>query len=73
MTPAGYRCNPIGSVHGGGYATLRGSACGSAVHSMLPAGACSTSPDLSVRFLRPITAGTGRLLCAWPDGAASPA
>jgi uncharacterized protein (TIGR00369 family) len=63
ITPAGYHYNPIGSVHGGVYATLCDSACGCAVHSMLPAGAYYTSLDLSVRFIRQITARTGRLLC----------
>ena len=63
ITPAEYHYNPIGSVHGGVYATLCDSACGCAVHSMLPAGAYYTSLDLSVRFLRPVTSGTGRLLC----------
>ena len=63
ITPAEYHYNPIGSVHGGVYATLCDSACGCAVHSMLPAGAHYTSLDLSVRFIRQITAATGRLLC----------
>ncbi len=63
ITPAEYHYNPIGSVHGGVYATLCDSACGCAVHSMLPAGAYYTSLDLAVRFVRPVTSGTGRLLC----------
>jgi len=63
ITPAEYHYNPIGSVHGGVYATLCDSACGCAVHSMLPAGAYYTSLDLSVRFIRQITAETGRMLC----------
>jgi len=63
ITPAEYHYNPIGSVHGGVYATLCDSACGCAVHSMLPAGAYYTSLDLSVRFIRQVTASTGRMLC----------
>jgi uncharacterized protein (TIGR00369 family) len=63
FTPAGYHYNPIGSVHGGVYATLCDSACGCAVHSMLPAGAHYTSMDLAIRFLRPVTIDSGRLLC----------
>src|SRR5262249_40544733 len=63
ITPAESHYNPIGSVHGGGSATLCDSACGCAVQSMLPAGAYYTSLDLSVRFIRPITSGTGRMLC----------
>jgi uncharacterized protein (TIGR00369 family) len=63
ITPAEYHYNPIGSVHGGVYATMCDSACGCAVHSMLPAGAYYTSLDLTVKFIRPVTAGTGRLVC----------
>jgi uncharacterized protein (TIGR00369 family) len=63
ITPAEHHYNPIGSVHGGVYATLCDSACGCAVHTMLPAGAFYTSLDLVTRFIRPITSGTGRLLC----------
>jgi uncharacterized protein (TIGR00369 family) len=63
ITPAEHLYNPIGSVHGGVYATLCDSACGCAVHSMLPAGTFYTSLDLSTRFIRPVTTGSGRLLC----------
>jgi uncharacterized protein (TIGR00369 family) len=51
--------NPIGSVHGGLYATLADSAAACAVHSTLPHGMAYTSLDLSIRFLRPVTAATG--------------
>lgn len=51
--------NPIGSVHGGFYATLLDSACGCAVHTTLPAGQAYTSLELKVNFLRQITAQTG--------------
>lgn len=51
--------NPIGSVHGGFFATVLDSACGCAVHSTLPAGVGYTSLELKVSFLRPITAETG--------------
>ncbi|MEU6882111.1 PaaI family thioesterase [Streptomyces sp. NPDC046712] len=53
--------NPIGSVHGGVYATLLDSAAGCAVHSTLPQGMAYTSLDLSTRFLRPITLDTGKV------------
>ncbi|MGW7308451.1 PaaI family thioesterase [Streptomyces sp. NPDC054835] len=53
--------NPIGSVHGGVYATLLDSAAGCAVHSTLPQGMAYTSLDLSTRFLRPITKDTGKV------------
>lgn len=63
LDPQEFHYNPIGSVHGGVISTLCDSACGCAVHSLLPAGAYYTSLDLSVRFLRPVTAGTGKLCC----------
>jgi uncharacterized protein (TIGR00369 family) len=61
--PAEHHYNPIGSVHGGVYATLLDSAAGCAVHSMLPAGVGYTSLDLTVKFLRAITVDTGRVRC----------
>jgi uncharacterized protein (TIGR00369 family) len=61
--PAEFHYNPIGSVHGGVCATMCDSACGCAVHSMLPAGAYYTSQDLTVKFLRGITVATGPLRC----------
>ena len=63
FTPAEFHYNPIDSVHGGVYAVMCDSACGCAVHSMLPQGAYYTSQDLSVKFLRAITGSTGRLQC----------
>ncbi len=63
FVPAEFHYNPIGSVHGGVLSTLCDSACGCAVQSMLPAGTHYTSLDLSVKFLRPVTAATGRLVC----------
>ncbi|MFJ3502789.1 PaaI family thioesterase [Streptomyces sp. NPDC090135] len=59
--PAEEHYNPIGSVHGGVYATLLDSAAGCAVHSTLPRGTAYTSLDLSTRFLRPITITTGKV------------
>ena len=63
FVPAEYHYNPIGSVHGGVYATLLDSAAGCAVHSMLPAGVGYTSLDLTVKFLRAMTVDTGRVRC----------
>ncbi len=51
--------NPIGSIHGGFFATVLDSACGCAVHSTLPPGVGYTSLEIKVSFLRPITAETG--------------
>ncbi|MBA3905870.1 MAG: PaaI family thioesterase [Pseudonocardiales bacterium] len=61
--PAEFHYNPIGSVHGGVYATLLDSACGCAVQSALPAGARYTSLDLTVKFLRGLDVGTGPVRC----------
>lgn len=58
-----WQYNPIGVVHGGVITTLLDSAAGCAVHSRLPAGSGYTSLDISVRFLRPLTVGTGRVTC----------
>ncbi len=61
--PGEHHYNPIGSVHGGLFATLLDSAAGCAVHSTLPAGVGYTSIDLNVRFLRGMTVDTGRVTC----------
>jgi uncharacterized protein (TIGR00369 family) len=61
ITPAELHYNLTGSVHGGVFATLLDSACACAVVSLLPAGVASTSMDLTVKFLRPVTTATGRL------------
>ncbi len=52
-------CNPIGTVHGGVAASLLDSVAGSAVHTTVPAGAGYTTLDLTVHYLRPITADIG--------------
>jgi uncharacterized protein (TIGR00369 family) len=62
MTPAEMHYNPLGSVHGGVLATLLDSAAGCAVHSVLPAGTGYTSLDLTAKYLRPVTAQTGRII-----------
>jgi uncharacterized protein (TIGR00369 family) len=59
LTPREFHYKPLGSVHGGVFATMADSACGCAVHTLLPAGVFYTSLDLSVKFLRPVTVGTG--------------
>jgi uncharacterized protein (TIGR00369 family) len=55
--------NPIGMVHGGYAATILDSALGCAVHTTLPAGVGYTSLGLEVKYLRPISRDTGRVLC----------
>lgn len=61
LVPGEEHYNPIGSVHGGVYATLLDSAAGCAVQSVLPQGMGYTSIDLTLKFLRPITVDTGKI------------
>jgi uncharacterized protein (TIGR00369 family) len=61
--PSEYHYNPIGAAHGGLACTLVDSAMGCAVHTTLPAGAGYTTLEIKTNLLRPITTGTGRLLC----------
>lgn len=53
--------NPMGTVHGGYAATLLDSALACAVQTLCPVGYASTSVELKVNFVRPITTRTGRL------------
>ncbi len=62
LVPDEMHYNPLGSVHGGVIALLLDSAAGCAVHSVLPAGIGYTSIDLVTKYLRPVTAGTGRIV-----------
>lgn len=61
LRPEEFHYNPIGSVHGGVYATLLDSALGCAVHTMLPAGVGYTTLDLAVKYLRPLRLGMGEV------------
>ncbi|WP_370615711.1 PaaI family thioesterase [Mumia sp. Pv 4-285] len=63
LVPQEYMYNPIGSVHGGIFATLLDSAAGCAVHTTLPAGVGYTSQDLTVKFLRRLTVESGPVRC----------
>ncbi|TAM11570.1 MAG: PaaI family thioesterase [Nevskiaceae bacterium] len=47
--------NPLGTVHGGWFATLLDSAVGCAVHSTLPSGKGYTTLELKVNMLRPLS------------------
>jgi uncharacterized protein (TIGR00369 family) len=53
--------NPIGVVHGGLVCTILDSVTACAVHSTLPVGIGYTSLDISVSYLRPVTATSGLL------------
>lgn len=61
VEPTEYLYNPIGSVHGGVYATLLDSAAGCAVHTTLAEGVNYTSLDLAVKFLRPMSPDGGEV------------
>ena len=60
-TPQLMHYNPIGSVHGGWYATLLDSALGCAVHTTLPAGRGYTTAGISLNIVRGATQKTGPL------------
>jgi len=62
--------NPLGSVHGGWYATLLDSAVACAVHSTLPAGRSYTTLELKVNMIKalsvkvPLVRAEGRVVHA---------
>lgn len=60
-TPQLKHYNPLGSVHGGWFATLLDSAVGCAVHTILPAGRGYTTAELSVNIVRAASHGSGPL------------
>ena len=53
--------NPMGSVHGGWFATLLDSALGCAVHTLMPAGRGYTTAELSVNYVRGLSPKVGRV------------
>jgi uncharacterized protein (TIGR00369 family) len=54
-SPGQRHYNPLGSVHGGWFATLLDSAVGCAVHASLPAGKSYTTAELKINIVRPLT------------------
>jgi uncharacterized protein (TIGR00369 family) len=54
-TPGLDHMNPLGTVHGGWFATLLDSALGCAVHTMMPPGRGYTTADLSVKLVKALT------------------
>jgi len=60
-TPQLKHYNPLGTVHGGWYATLLDSAVGCAVHTMLPAGRAYTTAELSLNIVRAASHQSGPL------------
>lgn len=53
--------NPLGTVHGGWFATLLDSALGCAVQTTLPAGRSYTTAELSINIVRSASHRTGPL------------
>jgi uncharacterized protein (TIGR00369 family) len=53
--------NPMGTIHGGWYATLLDSAMGCAVHTMMPAGRAYTTAELGVNLVRAIGSKAPRI------------
>lgn len=53
--------NPLGTVHGGWFASLLDSALGCAVQTTLRAGRSYTTAELSIKIVRPATHKTGPL------------
>jgi uncharacterized protein (TIGR00369 family) len=47
--------NPLGTVHGGWFATLLDSALGCSVHTMMPVGRAYTTAELSIRLVRSLS------------------
>jgi uncharacterized protein (TIGR00369 family) len=62
LTVGEHLYNPIGSVHGGVFATLLDSAMGCAVQSTLAAGQGYTTVDLVTHYVRPLTVEVPRVL-----------
>ena len=60
-TPGFAHYNPLGSVHGGWFATLLDSALGCAVHTMMPPGRGYTTAELGVNLVRAITTKVQRV------------
>jgi uncharacterized protein (TIGR00369 family) len=53
-TPGAGHLNPMGTVHGGWYATLLDSALGCSVHTLMPAGRGYTTAELGVNLVKSI-------------------
>ena len=53
--PGAAHLNPLGTIHGGWFATLLDSALGCAVHTLMPAGRSYTTAELSVNLVKALT------------------
>jgi uncharacterized protein (TIGR00369 family) len=54
-TPLAQHLNPLGTIHGGWFATLLDSALGCSVHTMMPPGRGYTTAELSVNYVKGLT------------------
>jgi uncharacterized protein (TIGR00369 family) len=63
IDPGEHHNNPGGGMHGGVIATLLDSAASGAVQTILEAGETLATLDLTVKFLKPVTARTATLRC----------
>ncbi len=61
-TPGLAHLNPMGTVHGGWFATLLDSALGCAVHTRMASGQGYTTAELSVNMVRALTPKVTRVL-----------
>lgn len=59
--PLAQHYNPLGTVHGGWFATLLDSALGCAVQTTLPVGRSYATAELGLKFVRPASHKTGPL------------
>ncbi len=54
-TPLAQHLNPLGTIHGGWFATLLDSALGCAVHTLMPPGRGYTTAELGVNMVKALT------------------
>jgi uncharacterized protein (TIGR00369 family) len=59
--PGPQHFNPMGTVHGGWFATLLDSALGCAVHTLMPEGRGYTTAELSLNIVRALLPGVQRV------------
>jgi len=60
-TPGTQHLNPMGTVHGGWFATLLDSALGCAVHTLMPPGRGYTTAELGINMVKALTPKVARV------------
>jgi uncharacterized protein (TIGR00369 family) len=60
-TPRTQHLNPLGTIHGGWFATLLDSALGCSVHTLMPPGRGYTTAELSVNYVKALTPRVARV------------